>query len=95
MRNIQIDIFNNNKQWHMSFTIDDSECRAWGTCDPFAITYMEDGCGLDILETCEDALAQEILSHVKDTIQMASECAIEDSYEPEPGDREPFFPPSL
>ena len=95
MRDIQIELFNNEKKWHMFFTIDDSECHAWGTSNPFAIIYLKDGFGLDILETCTDELAQEILSHIKDALQMAAEDAIEDVYEYEPGDREPFFPPSL
>ena len=93
MHNIQIDIFNDGKQWHMSFGYEDSECHAWGTCSPFAITYLEDGCGLDILPTCTEELAQKILSEVQHAIQMEFENDNENVYEP--GDREPFFPPAL
>lgn len=82
MHNIQIDLFNDDKQWHMSFGYEDSECRAWGTCSPFTITYLEDGCGLDILATCTEELAQEILSEIQHALQVC-------------GDREPFFPPAL
>jgi len=81
----------NNKYWDATFDLPGKDnCRAAGQVNPITIVQVVDEFCVDLLDCISDQDKQEIVSAVKDAIQMEFENENEDVYEP--GDREPFFP---